>query len=70
MIRSRVYGIRAGYEDENDHDTLRTDPVFKLVADCSPEDNDLASHLRASGATHLRRFRSLGSARRSHRPKR
>jgi Transposase DDE domain group 1 len=36
MVRSRVYGILAGYEDQNDHDTLRKDPVFKLVADRSP----------------------------------
>ncbi|HEY7155144.1 MAG TPA: IS1380 family transposase [Gemmataceae bacterium] len=43
MVRSRVYGILAGYADQNDHDTLRADPVFKLVADRSPEDNDLAS---------------------------
>jgi hypothetical protein len=43
MVRSRVYGILAGYEDQNDHDTLRHDPVFKLVADRSPQDDDLAS---------------------------
>src|SRR5215470_3062822 len=43
MVRSRVYGILAGYQDQNDHDTLRADPVFKLVADRSPEDDDLAS---------------------------
>jgi hypothetical protein len=43
MVRSRVYGILAGYEDQNDHDTLRADPVFKLVADRSPDDDDLAS---------------------------
>src|SRR5690349_7281288 len=43
MVRSRVYGILAGYADQNDHDTLRADPVFKLVADRSPEDADLAS---------------------------
>jgi hypothetical protein len=43
MGRSRVFGILAGYEDQNDHDTLRTDPVFKLIADRSPEDDDLAS---------------------------
>jgi hypothetical protein len=46
MVRSRVYGILAGYEDQNDHDTLRADPVFKLVAGRSPNDGDLASHLR------------------------
>src|SRR5215470_5222222 len=43
MVRSRVYGILAGYEDQNDHDTLRADPVFKLIANRSPEDHDLAS---------------------------
>src|SRR5262249_37633254 len=43
MVRSRVYGILAGYADQNDHATLRADPVFKLVAGRSPEDDDLAS---------------------------
>jgi hypothetical protein len=43
MVRSRVYGILAGYEDQNDHDTLRADPVFKLLAGRSPEGDDLAS---------------------------
>jgi hypothetical protein len=43
MVRSRVYGILAGYEDQNDHDALRADPVFKLVAERSPDDSDLAS---------------------------
>ena len=32
MVRMRLFGILAGYEDQNDHDTLRSDPVFKLVA--------------------------------------
>jgi DDE family transposase len=43
MVRMRIYGILAGYEDQNDHDTLRTDPVFKLIAERSPTDADLAS---------------------------
>src|SRR4051794_9370497 len=43
MVRSRIFGILAGYEDQNDHDTLRTGPVFKLIADRSPDDDDLAS---------------------------
>jgi hypothetical protein len=43
MVRARVYGILAGYEDQNDHDTLRSDPAFKLIADCSPDDDNLAS---------------------------
>jgi hypothetical protein len=43
MTRSRVYGILADYVDQNDHDTLRSDPVFKLLAGRSPNDPDLAS---------------------------
>ena len=30
MTRMRVYGILADYEDQNDHDVLRSDPIFKL----------------------------------------
>jgi len=43
MVRMRIYGILAGYPDQNDHDVLRYDPVFKLVAGRSPEDQHLAS---------------------------
>src|SRR5918998_984717 len=43
MVRQRIYGIIADYEDQNDHDTLRSDPVFKLIADRLPDDPDLAS---------------------------
>jgi hypothetical protein len=43
MVRTRIYGILADYEDQNDHDSLRKDPVFKLLAGRSPEDGDLAS---------------------------
>jgi hypothetical protein len=43
MLRQRLFGILAGYEDCNDHDTLRDDPLFKLLADRLPEDDALAS---------------------------
>ncbi len=43
MTRSRIYGILAGYEDQNDHDVLRSDPIFKLASDRCPEGEDLAS---------------------------
>lgn len=43
MTRTRIYGILADYEDQNDHDTLRRDPVFKLIAGRAPTDPDLAS---------------------------
>ena len=43
MVRSRIYGVLAAYEDQNDHDTLRYDPIFKLIADRSPDADPLAS---------------------------
>ncbi|MGH7593575.1 MAG: IS1380 family transposase [Gemmatimonadales bacterium] len=43
MARMRVYGILAGYADQNDHDQLRYDPVFKLLAGRQPSDDELAS---------------------------
>jgi hypothetical protein len=43
MLRQRLFGILAGYEDCNDHDTLRDDPIFKLVSGRLPEDDPLAS---------------------------
>lgn len=43
MLRQRVFGILADYEDQNDHDTLRKDGLFKIVAGRRPDDDDLAS---------------------------
>ena len=43
MVRMRVYGILADYADQNDHDVLRSDPIFKLLCDRSITDDDLAS---------------------------
>jgi hypothetical protein len=43
MARARIYGILADYADQNDHDALRNDPVFKLLAGRSPKDHALAS---------------------------
>lgn len=43
MVCMRIYGIRADYEDQHDHDTLRSDPIFQLIADRSPQDAELAS---------------------------
>jgi hypothetical protein len=43
MLRQRLFGMLAGYEDCNDHDTLREDPIFKLIADRLPQDKPLAS---------------------------
>ena len=43
MVRMRVYGILADYPDQNDHDVLRYDPLFKLLVGRSPEGQELAS---------------------------
>jgi len=32
MVSQRVYGIALGYEDLNDHEQLRTDPLFGVLA--------------------------------------
>ena len=44
LLRQRVYQIAAGYEDCNDADDLRRDPLLKAAAaDRPPSDPDLAS---------------------------
>ena len=37
LIKQRVFQIAAGYEDANDSNTLRDDPIFKLLLDRWPE---------------------------------
>jgi len=44
LVRQRVYGLIAGYEDLNDHDVLRRDPVAQLVAGRVPGTAPLAGH--------------------------
>ena len=40
MLRLRMLAITAGYEDANDFDRLRYDPIFKMAAGRSPEEGD------------------------------
>ncbi len=56
MARQRIHGILADYEDQNDHDTPRADPIFKKIADRPPDDPDLASQ------PTLSRFENAGSS--------
>ncbi|MDP9382795.1 MAG: IS1380 family transposase [Chloroflexota bacterium] len=68
LVRQRVYQIACGYEDQDDSDTLRTDPLLKLVLGRLPEtDPDLASQPTISrlenapsGRDCLRMARALG----------
>jgi hypothetical protein len=42
MLAQRVYGIALGYEDLNDHEQLRKDPVFGILAGREESDTPLA----------------------------
>src|SRR3989454_5116421 len=37
LLKQRIFQIAAGYEDANDSNTLRDDPIFKLLLDRLPE---------------------------------
>ena len=36
MLAQRIFGIALGYEDLNDHDELRRDPLFSVLAEQTP----------------------------------
>jgi len=42
MLSQRVYGLALGYEDINDHEQLRNDPVFGILAGRNELDEPLA----------------------------
>ena len=42
MVSQRIYGLALGYEDLNDHEQLRTDPVFGILAGREELDEPLA----------------------------
>src|SRR4030081_3161095 len=42
MLSQRVYGLALGYEDLNDHEQLRKDPVFGVLAGREKLDEPLA----------------------------
>jgi hypothetical protein len=37
LLAQRIYGIALGYEDLNDHETLREDPLFAILAEQRPD---------------------------------
>ena len=65
LLRQRLYQIACGYEDQDDADTLRYDPLFKLVCGRLPEEPPLASqptHSRFENAVDARTCRRLADA--------
>src|SRR6202030_3770274 len=58
MLRLRMFAIAAGYEDADDCDSLRYDPIFKIAVGHAPESGDpLCSQPRCRG-WRMRRRRS------------
>jgi hypothetical protein len=66
LLRQRVFQIACGYEDQDDADTLRADPLLKLVCGRLPESGaDLASQptfSRLENAVDIRTCYRLGLA--------
>ena len=59
IIRFRMLMIAAGYEDGNDADALRSDPMFKLALDRLPSGDDLCSQSTLSRLENLPDMRTL-----------
>src|SRR5450756_2375871 len=59
IIRFRLLMIAAGYEDGNDADTLRGDPMFKMALDLLPSDRELCSQPTISRLENLPDARAL-----------
>src|SRR6266404_478408 len=59
IIRFRVLMIAAGYEDGNDADSLRRDPMFKLALDRLPSAEELCSQSSISRLENLPDTRAL-----------
>jgi len=59
IIRFRILMIAAGYEDGDDANTLRSDPMFKLALDRLPSAEDLCSQSTISRLENLPDIRAL-----------
>src|SRR5271155_934684 len=59
IIRFRLLMISAGYEDGNDPNSLRSDPMFKMALDLSPSDRELCSQSTISRLENLPDVRAL-----------
>ena len=59
IIRFRMLMIAAGYEDGNDADSLRRDPVFKMALEREPSAADLCSQSTVSRLENLPDRRAL-----------
>jgi Transposase DDE domain group 1 len=58
LLKQRVFQIACGYEDQNDSETLREDPLLKLVCGSLPE-----SGQKLASQPTISRFENAVSAR-------
>jgi hypothetical protein len=67
MLAQRIYGLALGYEDLNDHEELRRDPLLGLLAGKRALDEPLAGkstlnrlELTPAGSPHSERYHKIG----------
>ncbi len=60
MLSQRIYGLALGYEDLNDHEQLRADPLWAVLAGKREPDEPLA------GKSTLNRLELVGRSKRYH----
>lgn len=67
MLAQRIYGLALGYEDLNDHEELRRDPLLGLLAGKRELDEPLAGkstlnrlELTPAGSPHTERYHKIG----------
>ena len=56
LLRQRVYGLALGYEDLNDHKTLRNDPALQTAVD---REQELGAASPPSVGSRVERQRSI-----------
>src|SRR5579885_2463527 len=62
LLAQRIFGIALGYEDLNDHTTLRHDPLWQVLAEYAPEEpQPLASASTLCRLENRARRRGLGA---------
>jgi hypothetical protein len=66
LVSQRIYQIAAGYEDTNDSNYLRHDPIFKIICDKIPK---IGTELLASQPT-ISRLENFRTQEKAHRPRR
>ncbi len=73
MLSQRIYGLASGYEDINDHEQLRKDPVFGILAGRNELEEPLAgkstlNRMELTDLLNLRQFFEMSNDHRASAP--